>query len=247
MKATLGLVIAFFLIIALPGIYNDVRVNMKYQETQCVVLGKKIEYGLLSRKRYDPIVDVSYTVNQKVYHTWTSASRIYPSTNTSIYANILLDRYIVNATIPCWYDPFAPSYVVLDKQYNYNNILLAGFALTIIIVLLMLSPLNLSRQSVEPTDVDGTGGLFQIRNYAYTKEYTYRGKNPLTSDSLPAAFRKFSPRVQQYMVDKFNKNGKCVFLTSRMGRLFMTIILMFAVAWILFNISHLQDFLGMFG
>jgi hypothetical protein len=135
-----GLMLVFGLILtAVLGygfIWLPLRVNLFYQQTDCVVLDKRLEESQSTdpddhrvHTLYRPLIYIKYAAGGRPRQVWT-----YDATgaSTSWYGanQAILDRFQKGQRYPCWYDPDHPDSAVLTRSFS----LLSLMALTPLII-----------------------------------------------------------------------------------------------------------------
>jgi hypothetical protein len=222
-----GLMMVMICFITLPGLYQDYLINVIYTETNCQIVDKEM---LRQGTEYQSVVQVEYTVNKQAYSAWVPASRIYPTQSLNA-GQALLDHYQVDSHLACWYDSADPRKVAIEKGYHYLN---AGVLFSMLVFFIFLTlggrvnPTNNSKATLgnEPA------GTFEIKTYRFTREYIYRGNQPVTIELLPDRLKKMmSIENQKRIVDIINRNGK--FVTLRMVYAFLLVALLLVCAGIM--------------
>lgn len=224
------------IIFFIKDIYEDLRVNMDYQKTMCVVLAKELQSNTA---KYSPLVEVSYFVNTQTYNEWIPALRTYPTMKAEFIASYLLNKYSVNSTVPCWYDPSSPDQSALQLGYHYLELLVVLELICFALFIWFSVRVNRTPSSgriLKSVDV----GLFRIEYHPWTIEYIYTSQEPLTPDLLPPELQKQLPQAQEYIVKMINKNGRFIYLVRSLRILS---ICCFAIIFAALMISFALTFL----
>ena len=110
---------------------NNYRVHQHFVATQCQILNKTIESELSGRSRlYFPVFSGNYYVNGNLAQQRFLPDLINEKYMLSSSAATELNRYQINQTYYCWYDPDNPSVVVLQRDWqtsvNSSKVTLIG-------------------------------------------------------------------------------------------------------------------------
>lgn len=137
------------------------------------------------------------------------ASHIHPTTFNYETAEKLLDRYRVQESVPCWYDPDNASMVVIEKGYDISNLtMLCG---SLLLLFLFTFPFVLIRYADKQAVISSrVSGQYRINNKFFLIEYVYLGDEPVTVETLPKELQNGSKRLKESLVIRINTKGNIV-------------------------------------
>lgn len=102
------------------NILPDKQAKAVFQQTECLLVSKKLVEGGQFFHAYRADFFINYTVNDVSYHNWVSGNGL----DTSFRKNkdtqeAVLSEYIVGESYSCWYNPQNPNAVILVFRHNW--------------------------------------------------------------------------------------------------------------------------------